>query len=106
MANPLISNHHGKKSKYTRAFLEQNGPGDARPTALDILEDNGRIGTMRDKVSEHCHFWKLERELIMARSFFSLDPLEELALKLVVRSPQLVVKCTWAFVTWRRESKL
>ncbi|CAI6332026.1 unnamed protein product [Periconia digitata] len=50
MANPLISNHHGKNGKYTKAFLEQNGPGDARPTALDILKDNDRIGTMKDKV--------------------------------------------------------
>lgn len=51
MANPLISNHHGKKGKYTQAFLEQNGPGDARPVALDILKDNDRIGTMKEKVS-------------------------------------------------------
>ena len=51
MANPLISNHNGKNVKYTKAFLEQNGPGDARPTALDILKDNDRIGTMKDKVS-------------------------------------------------------
>lgn len=51
MANPLISNHYGKNGKYTQAFLEQNGPGDARPTALDILKDNDRIGTMKDKVS-------------------------------------------------------
>ncbi|KAF3397949.1 Retinol dehydrogenase 11 [Penicillium rolfsii] len=50
MANPLISNHHGKNGKYTQAFLEQNGPGDARPTALDILKDNDRIGTMKEKV--------------------------------------------------------
>ncbi|KAI0870735.1 NAD(P)-binding protein [Hypoxylon argillaceum] len=50
MANPLISNHHGKNGKYTQAFLEQNGPGDARPTAFDILKDNDRIGTMKDKV--------------------------------------------------------
>ncbi|KEY73227.1 hypothetical protein S7711_04189 [Stachybotrys chartarum IBT 7711] len=50
MANPLISNHHGKSGKYTQAFLEQDGPGDARPTALDILKDNDRIGAMKDKV--------------------------------------------------------
>lgn len=50
MANPLISNHHGKNGKYTQAFLEQNGPGDARPTALDILKDNDRIGSMKEKV--------------------------------------------------------
>ncbi|KAJ5201120.1 hypothetical protein N7449_005923 [Penicillium cf. viridicatum] len=50
MANPLISNHHGKNGKYTQAFLEQNGPGDARPTALDILKDNDRIDSMKDKV--------------------------------------------------------
>ncbi|KAH7313820.1 hypothetical protein B0I35DRAFT_394856 [Stachybotrys elegans] len=50
MANPLLSNHHGKSGKYTQAFLEQNGPGDARPTAFDILKDNDRIGTMKDKV--------------------------------------------------------
>ncbi|CEJ81944.1 Putative Short-chain dehydrogenase [[Torrubiella] hemipterigena] len=50
MANPLISSHHGKKNKYTQAFLDQNGPGDGRPTALDILQDNNCIGTMKDKV--------------------------------------------------------
>lgn len=50
MANPLISNHIGKHGKYTQAFLEQNGPGDARPTALDILKDNDRIDNMKDKV--------------------------------------------------------
>lgn len=50
MANPLISNHQGKNGKYTQAFLEQNGPGDARPTALDILKDNDRISTMKEKV--------------------------------------------------------
>lgn len=49
MANPLISNHNGKNGKYTQAFLEQNGPGDARPTALDILKDNDRIGSMKEK---------------------------------------------------------
>ncbi|KAJ5358143.1 hypothetical protein N7541_005301 [Penicillium brevicompactum] len=68
MANPLISNHHKKNGKYTKAFLKQNGPGDARPTALDILKDNNRIGTM---------------------SFFSPGPLEESALKPVVHSRQL-----------------
>ncbi len=51
MANPLISNHHGKNGKYTQAFLDQNGLGDARPTARDILKDEDRIGTMEDKVS-------------------------------------------------------
>ncbi|KAJ4163432.1 hypothetical protein LMH87_005162 [Akanthomyces muscarius] len=50
MANPLISNHHGKNGKYTQAFLDQNGPGDTRPIALDILKDNDRTGTMKDKV--------------------------------------------------------
>lgn len=51
MADPLISNHHVKNGKYTQAFLDQNGPGDTRPTALDILKDNDRTGTMKDKVS-------------------------------------------------------
>lgn len=51
MSNPLIINHHGKNGRYTKAFLEQNGPGDARPTALDILKDNDQIGTIKDKVN-------------------------------------------------------
>jgi hypothetical protein len=55
MSNPLLANHYGKNGKYTQAFLNQNGAGDARPTALDILKDNDRIGTMKDKVgAPHC----------------------------------------------------
>lgn len=104
MANPLISNHIGKNGKYTKAFLEQNGPGDARPTALDILKDNDRIGTMKDKVRT-ATVGPAPR-LTTTRSSFLPDPLEESASRLLARSPRLVVKRTWVFATWRREKKL
>ena len=104
MANPLISNNIGKKAKYTKAFLEQNGPGDARPTAHYIHKDNDRIGTMKEKVSTATA--GPEPEFTAIRSFFSPVPLEESASKLPARSPQLVVKRTWAFATWRRGRKL
>lgn len=35
---------------YTHAFLNQNGPGDARPTGLQIVEDNDLVGKLTDKV--------------------------------------------------------
>jgi NAD(P)-dependent dehydrogenase (short-subunit alcohol dehydrogenase family) len=37
-------------SRYASAFANLNGPGDARPTALQIIKDEGRLGTMTDKV--------------------------------------------------------
>jgi NAD(P)-dependent dehydrogenase (short-subunit alcohol dehydrogenase family) len=39
-------------SRYAKAhaFDNLNGPGDGRPTALQIVEDEGRLGTMTDKV--------------------------------------------------------
>lgn len=37
-------------SRYAAAFASPNGPGDARPTALDIIRDEGLEGQMKDKV--------------------------------------------------------
>jgi NAD(P)-dependent dehydrogenase (short-subunit alcohol dehydrogenase family) len=39
-------------SRYAEAhaFDKINGPGDSRPTALQIVRDEGRLGTMTDKV--------------------------------------------------------
>jgi NAD(P)-dependent dehydrogenase (short-subunit alcohol dehydrogenase family) len=37
-------------SRYSQAHAERSGPGDARPTALQIIKDEGREGTMTDKV--------------------------------------------------------
>ncbi|KAI1173252.1 short chain dehydrogenase [Nemania sp. FL0916] len=37
-------------SRYAASFVKPNGPGDARPTALQIVKDEGREGTMKDKV--------------------------------------------------------
>ncbi|KAH6655754.1 hypothetical protein BKA67DRAFT_534670 [Truncatella angustata] len=37
-------------SRYAEAHKNPNGPGDARPTALQIVQDEGREGTMKDKV--------------------------------------------------------
>lgn len=52
-SSPFLVPHQGKSGKYTQAFLNQNGPGDGRPTALQIVKDNGREGTMEDKVGSH-----------------------------------------------------
>ena len=37
-------------SRYADAYKNPAGPGDARPTALQIIKDEGREGTMKDKV--------------------------------------------------------
>lgn len=37
-------------SRYAAAFASPNGPGDGRPTALDIVRDNGIEGQLKDKV--------------------------------------------------------
>ena len=37
-------------SRYADAHINRSGPGDARPTALQIVKDEGRLGTMSDKV--------------------------------------------------------
>lgn len=38
-------------SRYAAAHKTPNGPGDERPTALQIIQDEGLIGQMKDKVS-------------------------------------------------------
>ncbi len=35
--------------RYEQVHKSPNGPGDGRPTALQILEDNDRIGSLQDK---------------------------------------------------------
>jgi NAD(P)-dependent dehydrogenase (short-subunit alcohol dehydrogenase family) len=37
-------------SRYAAAHANLNGPGDARPTALQIIEDEGLTGKLTDKV--------------------------------------------------------
>lgn len=37
-------------SRYAKAHAEMNGPGDARPTALQIVKDEGLEGALSDKV--------------------------------------------------------
>ncbi|KAI1305755.1 short chain dehydrogenase [Xylaria venustula] len=37
-------------SRYSQAHAERAGPGDARPTALQIIKDEGREGALADKV--------------------------------------------------------
>ncbi|KAK9793100.1 hypothetical protein SCARD494_06572 [Seiridium cardinale] len=37
-------------SRYAQAHANRNGPGDGRPTALQIIKDEGREGILRDKV--------------------------------------------------------
>jgi NAD(P)-dependent dehydrogenase (short-subunit alcohol dehydrogenase family) len=37
-------------SRYAEAHANPSGPGDARPTALDIVEDEGLVGKLSSKV--------------------------------------------------------
>lgn len=37
-------------SRYAESHKSPKGPGDARPTAMQILEDEGLIGKLTDKV--------------------------------------------------------
>lgn len=37
-------------SRYAETFVNPQGPGDARPTALQIVKDEGLEGNMKDKV--------------------------------------------------------
>ena len=37
-------------SRYAKTFENAQGPGDARPTALDIVKDEGLEGKLTDKV--------------------------------------------------------
>ena len=37
-------------SRYAKTFEDPQGPGDARPTALDIVKDEGLEGKLADKV--------------------------------------------------------
>lgn len=38
------------QSRYAQTFVNPQGPGDARPTALDIVKDEGLEGKLTDKV--------------------------------------------------------
>lgn len=37
-------------SRYAEAHKTRTGPGDARPTALQVVEDEGLLGKLTDKV--------------------------------------------------------
>jgi hypothetical protein len=37
---------------YAAAHATLNGPGDARPTAMQIIEDEGLVGKLTGKVKE------------------------------------------------------
>jgi hypothetical protein len=39
-------------SRYAEAHRQTAGPGDARPTALQIIRDEGLEGSMKDKVRD------------------------------------------------------
>ncbi|KAF2093504.1 putative short-chain dehydrogenase [Rhizodiscina lignyota] len=39
------------RNRFLHRFVNTNGPGDQRPTALDIIEDEGLIGKWTDKVA-------------------------------------------------------
>lgn len=38
-------------SRYSAAYASPKGPGDARPTALQVVEDEGLVGKLTDKVA-------------------------------------------------------
>ena len=38
------------QSRYAKTFVDPQGPNDARPTALDIVKDEGLEGKLTDKV--------------------------------------------------------
>lgn len=48
-------------SRYAETFVNPQGPGDARPTALQIVKDEGLEGNMKDKVllTNNCTFTQL-----------------------------------------------
>jgi hypothetical protein len=37
-------------SRYAETFKNPSGAGDARPTAMQIVEDEGLVGNLKDKV--------------------------------------------------------
>lgn len=41
-------------SRYSEAHKAPTGPGDARPTAMQIIQDEGLEGNMKDKVRRPC----------------------------------------------------
>lgn len=44
-------------SRYAETFKNPSGAGDARPTAMQIVEDEGLVGNLQDKVNPilKCH---------------------------------------------------
>lgn len=42
-------------SRYTETFKNPAGAGDARPIAMQIVEDEGLVGSLKDKVGLHRH---------------------------------------------------
>lgn len=38
-------------SRYAETFKNPSGAGDARPTAMQIVEDEGLVGNLKDKVN-------------------------------------------------------
>ena len=45
-----MSNQNRAPSRYAKAHLDRNGPGDARPTGIQIVKDNGLVNGLKDKV--------------------------------------------------------
>ena len=37
-------------SRYAEVYKNESGAGDARPTAMDIVRDEGLVGKLKDKV--------------------------------------------------------
>ncbi|KAL8699006.1 MAG: hypothetical protein Q9201_006252 [Fulgogasparrea decipioides] len=52
MAFTAAHQNKANPGPYTSAHLNQNGPGDARPTGFQIVEDNGLVGKLTDKKGE------------------------------------------------------
>lgn len=67
---------------YTLAFLNQNGPGDSRPTGLQIVQDNDCVGKLKDKVNTLIQIFCSEQAILTcSRSSSSLDLLAVLVLR-------------------------
>lgn len=57
MPNYTAALKNSVPTRYTEVHLNQNGPGDARPTGIQIVQDSGLVDALKDKVySAHSFF--------------------------------------------------
>lgn len=93
-------------SRYAEAFGQPRGPGDARPTALQIIKDEGLENNMRDKVHKIVHDYKYIRANSMETRFsLSRGHRQELVLKPLAPSLLPEPRCFLLFARWKRARK-